>query len=117
MTNADEVIDKLRAWLDLPADTTPEQVLAAAETSAIRRAAAVGLPTNATFQQIQVAESAVAAAVAAAERKVAAAAAVGHSVSSDSESWHPALRPSEGRVPQNGSKSIDYSAILAEGNL
>jgi hypothetical protein len=112
------VLAKLREALKLPADTSHRQVLAAFETDAVRRASAVGLPSNAPFAQIEAAEAAVATAAAKA-RRVAAAGAVGHPVAAvQEEEFHPALRPvinsHVGRQTGATSKSIDYAALMAE---
>lgn len=110
------LVAKLRATMNLPADTPPGKVMAAFESDAIRRAGAVGLSWDATLPQIQAAEKTVA--VAAAARKAAAAQMVGHSVpvaaSAPVEEWHPALVPiATTRARGNSSKSIDWTAALA----
>ena len=112
------VVARIRATMNLPADTPPSKVLAVYESEAIRRAGAVGLPWDATVPQIVAAERTVA--VAAAARKVAAAQMLGHpqpvvaSAPGEPE-LHPALRPSS-PSPGNSSNHIDWAAIEAAGD-
>lgn len=114
--SGDQLIERVREALSLPADASERQVFAALDTHILRRAVAVGVPASANLAQVVEAEKAVAAsAVAAAEqRRVAASQMLGHRPFED-EPLHPALRStSTSRVPRNTSKSIDYDRIIAD---
>lgn len=108
-----ELMDKLRWKLQLPPDTPAANVLAASNVECTRRAGRVGLPWDATYEQIEVAEQAQVKAAAA--RRVAAAAMLGHPVTAQppAEDVHPALAPVSGRVPLSTSRCIDWGAALA----
>lgn len=113
-----EVTKLIRRKLDLPADTSAKQVMAALDTHILRRASAVGLPATANLAQVSAAEKAVAARAAAlrAQRRIAAAEMLGHR--EVEEQWmHPSLRPVASPTTGSRSKSIDWAAVMAAGDL